>query len=85
MRGPGKGGRAYGFVVQNAYLVDEATGRSLFVAASMYANANRTLNDDRYEYDGVAAPLMQRLGELAATEFLLAGDTRGHEARVRDR
>ncbi|MEO6420869.1 MAG: hypothetical protein ABIP39_15760, partial [Polyangiaceae bacterium] len=68
----GKGGRAYGFVVQNSYIVDETTGWFVFVTANLYTNANRTMNDDQYEYDEVARPFVQGLGELLAREFLRA-------------
>lgn len=59
----GKGGRAFGFAVENVYVIDESTGRSFFLAASIYANDNEILNDDRYEYDSLANPFLVRLGE----------------------
>jgi hypothetical protein len=30
-------------------VVDEATGRSFFLAATLYANSDGILNDDRYD------------------------------------
>lgn len=66
----GKGGRAYGFSVENSYVADETTGRSVFVAAVVYANDNGTLNDDRYEYEAVADPFIARVGKLVAQSFL---------------
>ncbi len=65
-----KGGRAYGFAVENAYAVNETTGRSLFVTATIYANDNETLNDDRYDYETLANPFMMRLGNVLAQRFL---------------
>ena len=67
----GKGGRAYGFAVENAYVTSEATGRSFFLAATIYANSNDTMNDDRYEYDGIANPFLTRLGIVLAQHLLL--------------
>jgi hypothetical protein len=67
----GKSGRAYGFAVENAYVTSEATGRSFFVAATIYANGNDVMNDDRYEYDAVADPFVARLGVVLAQHLLL--------------
>lgn len=66
----GKGGRAYGFAVENAYAVNERTGRCFFVTAALYANENGTLNDDRYEYATIADPFMTRLGTVLARALL---------------
>ncbi len=71
----GKGGRAFGFAIENSYVIDETTGRSLFVTAVIYANGNGTLNDDRYDYRKVALPFMMRLGETLG-RTLLAGPAR---------
>lgn len=67
----GKGGRAYGFAVENAFVTSPKTGRSFFVATTVYANGNETMNDDRYEYDEVAAPFIARLGVVLAQHLLL--------------
>lgn len=72
IRAFGKGGRSYGFIVQNSYVVDETTGRSVFVAATLYTNANGTMNDDQYEYDEVAMPFVQGLGDFVTHQFLAA-------------
>jgi hypothetical protein len=65
-----KGGRAYGFSVENAYVVDETSHRSVFVTATIYANQTETLNDDRYEYEAVASPFIEKLGAYVARAFL---------------
>lgn len=70
----GKGGRAFGFAVENIYVVDESTGRSFFLAATIYANDNEILNDDRYEYDSLANPFLVRLGETLGRTL----DTEAH-------
>ena len=63
--------RAYGFSIDNAWVEDRETGRSMFVAATIYTNADGVLNDDRYDYDEVADPFFTELGEAAA-RWLLA-------------
>jgi len=65
-----KSGRAYGFFVENAYVLDARTGRSFFLTATMYANANGRLNDDDYRYDDLASPVFAALGELVARTVL---------------
>jgi len=58
-------GRAYGFTIDNSYVFDVETGRSFFLTAVIYTNANGVLNDDRYEYefaDCTLADLAEVLG-----------------------
>ncbi len=69
----GKIGRAYGFSVENSYLAHPATGRALFVTAVLYTNADGVLNDDRYEYETVADPVLADLGEWVTRRWLLEG------------
>lgn len=69
----GKVGRAYGFSVENALVVDTKTAREFFVTAVIYTNANEILNDGIYEYDGIAAPFFADLGEVLARSLLLPG------------
>lgn len=66
----GKIGRAYGFSVENAYLRNPANGRAVFVTAVIYTNADGILNDDQYEYDQVADPFLEDLGERIARKWL---------------
>lgn len=61
-----KTGWAYGFSTENAYVVDEETGRGFFLAATLYTNADGVVNDDAYEYDTVAVPFLEDLGEATA-------------------
>ncbi|MBX3192808.1 MAG: serine hydrolase [Labilithrix sp.] len=70
IRVQGKGGRAYGFLVENSYVLDETTGRSCFVTAAIYANDSEILNDDRYEYRAVGHPFMTSVGRVIAREIL---------------
>ena len=61
-----KAGRAYGFHLDNAYVVDEPTGMGFFVTAAIYANPNGVLNDDDYAYEDVSAPFLAAVGEALA-------------------
>jgi hypothetical protein len=58
-----KVGQAYGFVVANAYVVDVESGRAFFLAASIYANPEDTLNSDRYAYETIAFPALADVAE----------------------
>ncbi|MBL9168629.1 MAG: serine hydrolase [Verrucomicrobiales bacterium] len=66
----GKIGQAYGFTVENSYLRNPANGRAVFVTAVIYTNRDEILNDDRYEYETVAAPFFANLGECVARRWL---------------
>ena len=61
-----KFGQAYGFSTENALVTSRATGKSFFFAATIYTNADGTLNDDQYEYETVARPFFANLGEALA-------------------
>ncbi|MEO1483564.1 MAG: serine hydrolase [Myxococcota bacterium] len=61
-----KAGRAYGFLVDNAYY--RYRGRELFIAAAIYVNANGVIGDDTYEYESVGLRFFEALGELLARE-----------------
>jgi hypothetical protein len=65
-----KSGQAYGFTLENAWVVDQSSGRSLFLAAAVYTNADGVLNDDAYDYEGVALPFLRDLGEAVARRSL---------------
>ncbi|MBM3991088.1 MAG: serine hydrolase [Planctomycetes bacterium] len=65
-----KVGLGYGFVTDNAYIVDTRTQRGFFLAATIYANSDGVLDDDKYDYDSFGFPWMADLGELFAREFL---------------
>lgn len=61
----GKSGQAYGFLSEVAHVVEPATGVELMLAARVQANADGIVNDDRYEYDSVARPLLAAIGDAA--------------------
>jgi hypothetical protein len=59
-------GRAFGFHTDVAFVRDESTGAGFVVAATIYANQDDVLNDDRYEYTQVTEPFFESLGALLA-------------------
>lgn len=64
-----KVGRAYGFSVTNSEVVDRRTGRSFFLAATVYTNPNGVVGDDRYDY-GRADRFLADLGEVVGRAVL---------------
>lgn len=68
-----KVGRAYGFSVTNGQIVDPATGTTLYVAATIYTNANGVVGDGVYEY-GRADRFFADLGEVLGRAFFGAVD-----------
>lgn len=69
-----KSGEAYGFATDNAWVVDKQTGRSFFLAATLYANSNGVLNDDTYDYETVSEPFLANLAEAVARR-VFGGET----------
>ncbi|UYZ59377.1 class A beta-lactamase-related serine hydrolase [Hymenobacter latericus] len=57
-------GQAYGFLIDNACIVDSLRGVEFMLSAVVYANHDEVLNDDQYDYDTVGFPFLRRLGEL---------------------
>ncbi|GAA4508264.1 hypothetical protein GCM10023172_40070 [Hymenobacter ginsengisoli] len=55
-------GQAYGFLVDNAYVVDAAHGVEFLLAAVLYVNADGVLNDDQYDYESIGLPFLRELG-----------------------
>jgi hypothetical protein len=55
-------GQAYGFLIDNAYVLDAAHGVEFLLAATLYVNADGVLNDDTYEYETVGLPFLRALG-----------------------
>ena len=55
-------GQAYGFLIDNAYVQDEAHGVEFLLSAVLYVNADGVLNDDKYEYDTIGFPFLRDLG-----------------------
>lgn len=58
-----KCGDAYGFLLDNAYIVDFEKGIEFMVTAVIYCNEDGVFNDDKYDYDIVGFPFMANLGK----------------------
>jgi hypothetical protein len=61
-------GEAYGFLTDNAYVVDTKANQSFFLSATVYANSDGVVNDDKYDYDTFALPFFADLAELVARD-----------------
>jgi len=57
-----KPGWAYGYLTDSAYVVDHKLNREFIISASIHVNANRTFNDDEYEYEEIGVPFLAELG-----------------------
>lgn len=66
-----KAGWAYGFLVENAYVVDEGSGRSFFLTVTLYTDSDGVVGDDLYEYEKVGRPFLEKLAEILARRLLL--------------
>jgi hypothetical protein len=59
-----KVGDAYGFMIDNAYVVDFDNKIEFMLAAVINTNTDGIYNDGKYEYSRLGFPFMQRLGRL---------------------
>ena len=59
-----KVGLSYGFLVDNAYIVDFKNEVEFLLSVVIYVNKNRTLNDNKYEYKKIGMPFMVNFGRL---------------------
>ena len=57
-------GLAYGFCIDNAYIVDFKENIEFMLTAVIYVNENNRLNDGIYEYETVAFPFLAQLGRI---------------------
>jgi hypothetical protein len=64
-----KVGLAYGFALDNAYVVDKARGLQFFLTAVVYADADGVVNDNQYEYETAALPWLADVAEIVAREL----------------
>jgi len=64
-------GMAYGYLTDNAYVVDFESNTEFLLTAVIYVNENQILNDGVYEYDEVGIPFLAELGR-AIFEYELA-------------
>lgn len=59
-----KAGDAYGFLLDNAYIIDTHNKIEFLVSAVIYCNEDGILNDNKYDYDTIGLPFMKNLGLL---------------------
>lgn len=59
-----KVGDAYGYMLENAYIVDFKKNIEFFVSAVLLANEDGIFNDEKYEYETVSFPFLGNLGQL---------------------
>ncbi|MDX5418984.1 MAG: class A beta-lactamase-related serine hydrolase [Hymenobacteraceae bacterium] len=57
-----KVGNAYGFLIDNAYIVDFDKNVEFLLTAVILANEDEIFNDSKYDYDTVGYPFMKNLG-----------------------
>lgn len=59
-----KVGDAYGFLLDNAYLVDFDKNIEFIVTAVLLCNEDEIFNDEKYDYDSIGFPFYKNLGEV---------------------
>ncbi|MNK34398.1 hypothetical protein D3C87_529040 [compost metagenome] len=57
-----KYGDSYGFIIDNAYIVDAKNKVEFFLTAVVQSNEDGIYNDGKYEYETVCYPFMKNLG-----------------------
>lgn len=58
-----KVGDAYGFLIDNAYIVDFDNNIEFLLSAVIHVNENQIYNDGVYEYDKIGFPFLTELGK----------------------
>lgn len=59
-----KVGDAYGFLLDNAYIVDFEKGIEFILTTVLLCNNDQIFNDDKYDYNTIGFPFMKNLGKL---------------------
>lgn len=59
-----KVGNAYGYLIDNAYIVDFANNVEFMLSAVINCNTNGIYNDGEYDYDKLGYPFMKNIGEI---------------------
>jgi hypothetical protein len=57
-----KAGDAYGFLLDNTYIIDMEAKVEFMLSAVIYVNADGILNDNTYDYRTIGLPFMKNLG-----------------------
>lgn len=58
-----KVGDAYGYAIDNIYLIDYENKVEFILTAVVQSNENRIYNDNKYEYEAVCYPFLKNLGQ----------------------
>ncbi len=59
-----KVGDAYGYLIDNAYIVDFERGVEFMLSAVISCNSDGVFNDDAYDYDKIGYPFLGNLGRV---------------------
>lgn len=59
-----KVGDAYGYLIDNAYIVDFENGVEFMLSAVINSNTDGIYNDGKYEYKTIGYPFMRNLGNM---------------------
>ncbi len=59
-----KVGDAYGYLIDNAYVVDFKNGVEFMISAVINVNTDEIYNDGKYEYETIGYPFFINLGQL---------------------
>ncbi len=59
-----KVGWSYGFLTDVAYVADLKNNVEFFLSATIYCNEDEILNDDKYDYETIGLPFLERLGQV---------------------
>jgi len=57
-------GQAFGYLIDNAYMVDFENKIEFLLAAVIYVNDDQIFNDDKYEYETIGIPFLANLGRV---------------------
>jgi hypothetical protein len=59
-----KVGDAYGYLIDNAYIIDFSSGVEFMLSAVINTNTDRVYNDEKYDYEKLGFPFMKNLGNV---------------------
>ena len=59
-----KVGEAFGYLIDNAYVVDFKNNIEFLLNAVIYVNEDQIFNDDKYEYDQIGFPFLSNIGKV---------------------
>ena len=59
-----KVGDAYGYLIDNAYIVDFEHNVEFMLSVVINTNTDEVYNDEKYEYESLGFPFLKKLGNL---------------------